>query len=71
MKALRGTLDTNPRVASTPSLEVTFELRSHLPVGSEARVEQGFDRVDSAAQIDVRRVGGFTPEETSLSLRRG
>ena len=72
MKALRRTPEANPRVASTPSLEVTFELRSHLRVNvGEPRIEQGFDRVDSAAQIDVRRVGGFTPEETSLSLRIG
>ena len=72
MKALRGTPDTNPRVASTPSLEVAFERRRHLRVDvRESRVEQGFDGVDGSAQIDVRRVGNFTAQETSLSLRRG
>lgn len=71
MKALRGTPETNPRVPPAPSLEVPFELRSHLPVGSEARVEQRFDRIDGASEVDVRGIGGFSAEETSLSLRRG
>ena len=54
MKALRGTPEADPRVAPTPSLEVTFELRSHLRVHiSEARVEQGLHCVYCATEINI------------------
>ena len=72
MKALRGTPEANPRVAPTPPLEVPFELPWHPRVYvREVRVEQRFDRVDCASEVDVRGVGSFSAQKSSLSLRIG
>ena len=72
MKALRGTPEANPRVAPTPPLEVPFERRRHPRVDvGKPRVEQCFDRVDGASEVDVRGVGSFSAQKSSLSLRIG